>query len=227
MLKSSTPEMQGAVLKLFNNVLQSGYFPDIWCKGLISPIHKSRDKSDPNNNGGICVSSCLGKLFCSILNKRILDFLEEHSILSKSKTDFLPKHRTTDHVCTLHTFNNKHVHQTINGKIFACFIDFKKAFDLFGMKGSVTGSSTVVKGAKCMICSNHCIRKICVLLKLDTNKLTSSPREEVYKVGDLLMFNKGDGPMGAPPYSNTLMYTSQRTLHDALTIIVTFLIVMD
>ena len=37
MLKCSTPEMQGAVLKLFNTVLQSGCFPDIWCKGLIFP----------------------------------------------------------------------------------------------------------------------------------------------------------------------------------------------
>ena len=41
MLKCSTPEMQGAVLKLFNIILLSGCFPDIWCKGLISPIHKS------------------------------------------------------------------------------------------------------------------------------------------------------------------------------------------
>ena len=41
MLKCSSPEMQGAVLKLFNTVLQSGCFPDIWCKGFISPNCKS------------------------------------------------------------------------------------------------------------------------------------------------------------------------------------------
>ena len=54
------------VQKLFNTVPQSGCFPDIWCKGLISPIHKSGDESDPNKYQGICVSRCLGKLFCSI-----------------------------------------------------------------------------------------------------------------------------------------------------------------
>ena len=111
MLKRSSPEMQGAVLKLFNTLLQSGCFSDIWCKGLISPIHKSGDRSDPNNYRGICVSSCLGKLFCSILNKRMLDFFEEHSILSKSQIGFLPKHHTTNHVYTLHRLINKHVHQ--------------------------------------------------------------------------------------------------------------------
>lgn len=80
MLKCSIPEMQGAVLKLFNVVLQSECFPDIWCKRLTSTNHKSEDKSEPSNYCGICVSSCLGKLFCSILNKRIPDFFDQHSI---------------------------------------------------------------------------------------------------------------------------------------------------
>ncbi len=71
MLKHSTPELQTAVLRLFNLVLSSGCFPDIWSQGLITPIHKSRDKLDPNNFRGICVSSNLGKLFSSILNNRI------------------------------------------------------------------------------------------------------------------------------------------------------------
>ena len=45
-------------------------------------------------------------------------------------------------------------------------------------------------------------------------------------VGDLLIFNRGDGPMGAPPYpDDTPMYTSQRTLlQDTIIIFVTFLI---
>ena len=33
----------------------------------ITPIYKSGDKSDPTNYRGICVSSCLGKLFCQIV----------------------------------------------------------------------------------------------------------------------------------------------------------------
>jgi len=129
MLKHSTPELQAALLKLFNIVLRSGCFPDIWSQGLITPIHKSGNKLDPNNFRGICVSSNLGKLFSSILNNRIVSFLNEHNVLSPSQIGFIPKHRTTDHIYTLHTLINKHVKQTKNGKIFACFVDFKKAFD--------------------------------------------------------------------------------------------------
>ena len=39
-------------VKLFNLILQSGKMPDdsdVWCQGLITPIYKSGDKSDPTN----------------------------------------------------------------------------------------------------------------------------------------------------------------------------------
>lgn len=129
MLKHSTPEMQSAMLKLFNLVLSSGFFPDIWNEGIITPIHKSGNKLDPNNYRGICVNSNLGKVFCSILNERIQTFLNKHDSLCKNQIGFLPNHRTTDHIYTLHTLINKHVKDKKNGKIFACFVDFKKAFD--------------------------------------------------------------------------------------------------
>ena len=129
MLKSSSPDLHRALLKLFNLVLQAGCFPESWNRGLISPIYKSGDKFDPNNYRGVCVSSNLGKVFCCIINARIQAFLTEHSVLSKSQIGFLPNHRTTDHIYTLHTLINQHVHQNSNSKIFACFVDFKKAFD--------------------------------------------------------------------------------------------------
>ena len=42
------------------------------------------------------------------------------------KLAFLPNNRTADHVFTLNL--DKHVHNH-NEKIYACFVDFKKAFD--------------------------------------------------------------------------------------------------
>ncbi len=55
------------------------------------------------------MSSNLGKLFISILNNRIVNFLNEHNVLSPSQIGFLPNYRTTDHIYTLHTLINKHV----------------------------------------------------------------------------------------------------------------------
>ncbi len=166
MLKNSTPELQTAIIKLFNMVLTTGCFPDVWNQGLITPIHKSGNRSDPNNYRGICVSSNLGKLFCSILNSRILTFIQEKNILSKCQTGFLPNYRTSDHIYTLHTLINEHVHQKKGGKIFACFIDFKKAFDSIWHKGllfkillSGIGGKTYDL-IKCMYKHNKCAVKI-------------------------------------------------------------------
>ena len=98
------------------------------CGGLITPIFKSETKNDPSNYRGICISSCLGKLFCSILNQRLLENVQSLDILHKSQIGFLVNNRTADHVLTLRTLIDKYVncHQT---KVYACFVDFRKAFD--------------------------------------------------------------------------------------------------
>ncbi len=113
MLKHTEQSFKLAILKLFNAVLCVGFFPEIWNQGLISPIYKNGDKLDPNNYRGICVNSNLGKVFCSILNTRLLDFLMKHNALSKCQIGFLPKCRTSDHIFTLQTLIDKYVHQNI------------------------------------------------------------------------------------------------------------------
>jgi len=87
MIKPSLQEMMLAYLKLFNSILTSGIMPNTWCRGLITPIYKPGGRNEPSNYRGICVSSCLGKLFCSILNQRLLDEL------SMSLRMNLPKQR--------------------------------------------------------------------------------------------------------------------------------------
>ncbi|KAI4877023.1 hypothetical protein NFI96_006215, partial [Prochilodus magdalenae] len=91
-------------------------------------IFKSGDKLDPNNYRGICISSNLGKVLCSILNTRLTDYLTEHNVLSRAQIGFLPHHRTSDHIFTLHILIDKHLTQH-NDTIFTCFVDFQKAFD--------------------------------------------------------------------------------------------------
>ena len=58
-------------------------------------------KSDPSNYSGICISSCIGTLFCSILNQRLLKHVDLHNINYKSQIGFLANNRTAaDHVLT-------------------------------------------------------------------------------------------------------------------------------
>ena len=112
--------------KLFNNFLQSGTFPDLWCEGLITPIFKSGDECDTNNYRWIRVTSCLGKCFCLILNQRLKYFTQDNNLIHPSQ--ILSGHRTADHIFTLRSLIDKHVNQNKNGNVHACFVDLKKAF---------------------------------------------------------------------------------------------------
>ena len=104
MIKSSLNELMPIYLQLFNAVLTSGTMPQTWCDGLITPIFKSGIKSDPSNYRGICISSCLGKLFCSILNQRLLKHIQTRDILHKSQIGFLANHESNCRPCS-HTTN--------------------------------------------------------------------------------------------------------------------------
>ena len=128
MLKASYKKLMNVYIKLFNLVLDSGIYPSFWCDGLITPIYKTGNKSDPGNYRGICVSSCFGKLFSYILNHRLLDFADNNNLLHPSQIVFLRDNRTSDHILALRALIEKYsLHY--KQKVYACFIDFKKAFD--------------------------------------------------------------------------------------------------
>ena len=129
MIKSSISPLSNGFIKVFNTILSSGKLPKTWCEGLITPIFKSGDRLDPNNYRGICVTSCLGKLLNLILNERLMCFIKDKNLIHPSQIGFMPGCRTADHIFTLKTLHDKYVNDQNNGKIYACFVDFKKAFD--------------------------------------------------------------------------------------------------
>ena len=108
MLKYGESSLLPCVLKIFNIVLQLGIFP--------------------SNYRGITIMSCLGKLFNSVLNTRLNEYLTENNVISKTQIGFQKKARTTDHMFVLCTLIEKYTKQN-KAKLFTCFIDFKKAFD--------------------------------------------------------------------------------------------------
>ena len=129
MLNSGINHLTAPLVKLFNFIISKGTFPDSWSTGMITPIFKSGNRSDPSNYRGICVRSCLGKLFCSILNTRLSAYFHYQNILHSSQISFLRGYRTADHIFSLRTLIDKYVKNENRGKLFCCFVDIQKAFD--------------------------------------------------------------------------------------------------
>ena len=116
------------LLKLFNNILESSEVIPDWALGMIVPLHKDGPRLDPNNYRGITLISCLGKLFLSILNARLVIFAKEHRLLSPAQLGFVAENRCSDAHIIIYNLIRKKCHEQ-NSKIFSCFVDFKKAFD--------------------------------------------------------------------------------------------------
>ena len=85
MIKACLHELLPVCHKLFNSIFNLGTMPQIWWGGLITQTYKSGGRSDPANYRGICVSSCLSKLFCFILNQRCLEHVNSNNILHNSQ----------------------------------------------------------------------------------------------------------------------------------------------
>ena len=67
MLKCSSDCLLEPLAHLFNIILKNHQFPESWSLSYIVPIHKKGDANEVNNYRGIAISSCLSKLFTSIL----------------------------------------------------------------------------------------------------------------------------------------------------------------
>ena len=130
MIKSALPILNKQIVEIFNIILKAGKFPHSWTQGIIVPVHKQGSKFDANNYRGITLSTCFGKLCCHILNDRISQYLDNVFFLKPEQAGFRKNFRTTDHIYVLKTIIDKYVfNSTKGGKIYACFIDLRKAFD--------------------------------------------------------------------------------------------------
>ena len=124
--KSSGKSLKLAILNLFNQCLVTGAYP--WSTSVVTPLHKKGSIYDPNNYRAIAVASNLGKLFASILLKRLITFRSIHDPDTPNQLGFCQNAMTSDHILTLTTCIEKYVSRS-KARLYSCFVDYAKAFD--------------------------------------------------------------------------------------------------
>jgi len=110
---------------LFNMFLLHGYVPEAFCQSTIIPLLKckSGDLSDVNNYRAIALSNSISK----ILEYLLFAFIDSSDPSDHYQFGFRKNHSTA--ICT-HVFKKTVNYYRQNGShVFACFIDFNKAFD--------------------------------------------------------------------------------------------------
>ena len=110
---------------LFNLCMESGSYP--WNASVITPLLKKGSSDNPDNYRAIAVSSVLGKLFSTILLNRLTEFRHNDFPDPPNQLGFTKKAQTYDHILTMQTIASKY--KKMHKKVYAVFVDFKKAFD--------------------------------------------------------------------------------------------------
>ena len=77
------------LLKVFNNIWETGEFPTSWREATIIPIAKpGKDSKDPNNYRPIALTSCVCKTMERMINDRLVWYLESSSLITKAQSGF-------------------------------------------------------------------------------------------------------------------------------------------
>ena len=128
-IKSAIDTLAPILLKIFNDIMHTGLYP--WKKSIICPIFKKGDNCDPRNYRGISLTSSLSKLFNTILNNRLVEYLKIYNILPKEQGGFQIGKQTSDNIFILKTILKKYKlnKKEAAKKLFLSFVDFQKAFD--------------------------------------------------------------------------------------------------
>ena len=112
---------------LFNYIWEKGVYPEKWSEGIIQPLHKKGSQSEPDNYRKLTLMACMGKIFESILNKRLTFQTEATDSADPNQFGFCKGCRTSDNVFILDTLIS--YQRSKKKSIYITFVDFSKAFD--------------------------------------------------------------------------------------------------
>ena len=86
---------------LFAVVWREEHVPPQWREGLIVNLFKKGDKEDPGNYRGITLLSVVGKVFCKVLNNRLVQHFDKGGVLHEGQAGFRLKRSCVDNIYTL------------------------------------------------------------------------------------------------------------------------------
>ena len=102
--------------------------PDSWGRGIIHPIYKGKGSlKEAKNYRGITLLNCTLKIYTGVLCNRLTEWVEKRKLLVKEQAGFRKGFGTVDNAFVLNFLVEKEIQR--KGKLYTCFIDFKRAFD--------------------------------------------------------------------------------------------------
>ena len=125
-LKAFAESFGDILLKIFQKLFAQHIYPSEWISNFLKPIYKKGGSLDTNNYRGLAIGAAMAKLYSLILLGRLTEHIKEKDLISPNQIGFMTC--TSDHIFLLQTIIEKVVKKN-KRKLYAVFIDFKKAYD--------------------------------------------------------------------------------------------------
>lgn len=125
LLKYGGPALAAALAAFFN--MQFTLETKAKTCGVVTPIYKKGDATEPRNYRPITLGSAIDKLYNMVLNSRIMMYLEEHGKLHDAQHGFRPGRSAVDNVYMLSTCLEARSLQKLD--TYLLFLDIEKAYD--------------------------------------------------------------------------------------------------
>ena len=116
------------LLDIFNNMWETGGFPESWELATIIPIPKpGKDHTEPTNYRPIALTGCLCKTLERMINARLVWYLEINNLISPVQSGFRSERGANDNLVRLGAFIRD---AFVKGEhVVAVFFDLEKAYD--------------------------------------------------------------------------------------------------
>jgi hypothetical protein len=118
------------ITQCLKSFVKNGIYPDSLKISLVRPIFKKGCHTNVSDYRYISLLSVIDKIYEKYLNNELMNFLEEHSILTPHQKGFRRNMSTSDATDDFLDYAYENV--DINCFVLCCFIDWAKAFDTMG-----------------------------------------------------------------------------------------------
>ena len=114
---------------IFQNILETSTYPDMWKLANITPIFKKGNKQLIKNYRQISLLPICGKMFEKIIFNNLYSYLETNNLITKNQSGFRPGDSTTNQLLYLVNEIHEAFENPKSLEVRAVFLDISKAFD--------------------------------------------------------------------------------------------------
>ena len=127
-IKACKYPLAETITTVLNYIINHNEFPNIWTGGLRSAVFKSGKRNVATNFRGVTILSIMEKIFEAVVHRRLAFVNKAFQEYDKYNNGFISGGRISDNLFILNGLIERQL--SIGRKLYVCFVDFSKAFDL-------------------------------------------------------------------------------------------------